>query len=400
MTKTLLFDIDDTLLGNSMDSFLPSYLKALAKHLSAYVPPDRMVPQLLAATRRMEENNLPDCTLEKVFSAAFYPALGYRQEDLADTLVEFYENIFPTLANVSEFRPEASRVIDSVLAEGYQVAIATNPLFPRRAVEHRLAWAGLPVDRYPFNILTSYENFHFAKPNPAYFAEILAQLGWPDGPIIMVGDDTERDIAPARRLGLATFQVNSSKITVQGNAAHGTGGLLDLLDWLKSTPSELLLPDFKTPQATRFTLRSTPAVFDTWCATLSPERWILQSQPPAWSPVEIICHLRDVDIEVNLPRLKKIIATPNPFIPGSDSDRWAEERKYIQQNGRQALNSFTTARMEMLSILENLSPAEWELPARHAIFGPSRLFEMVEITSAHDRLHVEQLRKELASPDK
>jgi hypothetical protein len=52
--------------------------------------------------------------------------------------------------------------------------------------------------------------------------------------------------------------------------------------------------------------------------------------------------------------------------------------------------------MEMLSILEKLSPAEWELPARHAIFGPTHLFEMVEITSAHDRLHVEQLRKELA----
>ena len=396
MTKTLLFDIDQTLLGNSMDTFLPSYLKTLARHLSPFIPPDKMVPQLLAATRLMEENNLPDCTLEKVFSAGFYPALGYRQEDLAGTLADFYENVFPTLVNVAEFRPEAAQVIDSVLAEGYQIAIATNPLFPRRAVEHRLAWAGLPVERYPFKILTSYENFHFAKPNPAYYAEILAQLGWPDGPIVMVGDDPERDIIPARRLGLATFHVNSTAVTGQGNPAHGAGSLLDLLDWLKATPPELLLPDFNTPQATQFTLRTTPAVFDTWCANLTPERWSLQSQPPAWSPVEIVCHLRDVDSEVNLPRLKKIISTPNPFIPGSDSDRWAEERKYIHQNGRQALNSFTTARMEMISIMEKLRPAEWELPARHAIFGPTHLFEMVEITSAHDRLHVEQLRKELA----
>ena len=396
MTKTLLFDLDDTLVGNSMDDFLPSYLKSLARHLSAYTPPDKMVPQLLTATKLMEENNRPDCTLEKVFSAGFYPALGLNQGDLAVTLADFYENVFPKLNTVVEFRPEAVKVVETAFAQGYQIAIATNPLFPRRAVEHRLTWAGLPVERYPFEIITSYDKFHFAKPNPAYYAEILAQLGWPDGPIVMVGDDPLRDITPARQLGLATFQVNSTELHVQGKPAHSSGRLLDLLKWLETTPPEQLLPDYRTPQATQITLRSTPAVFDTWCDPLPAQRWNQQSQPPAWSPVEIICHLRDLDREVNLPRLRKILEIDNPFIPGSDTDRWADERQYLRQDGRQALCDFTIARLEMLNFLENLTEADWERPARHAIFGPSRLFEMVEITSAHDRLHVEQLRQELA----
>lgn len=396
MTKTLLFDLDDTLMGNSMDDFLPSYLEALAGHLSAYIPPEEMVPQLLAATRLMEKNNQPDCTLEDVFSAGFYPALGVSQSDLAATLAEFYEAVFPTLMSVAEFRPEAVKVVESALAQGYQIAIATNPLFPRRAVEHRLTWAGLPANRYPFALITSYEKFHFAKPNPAYYAEILGQLGWPDGPIVMVGDDPIRDIIPARQLGIATFHVNPTGMAVQGKPAHGSGSLLDLLHWLETTPPEQLLPDYKTRLAAQHTLRSTPAVFDTWCDPLPAERWNQQSQPPAWSPVEIICHLRDGDREVNLSRLRKILDSDNPFIPGSDTDRWAAERQYIREDGPRALESFTTVRLEMLATLEKLADTDWERPARHAIFGPSRLFEMVEITSAHDRLHVTQLRQELA----
>lgn len=397
MTKTLLFDLDDTLLGNNMDAFLPSYLKALAKHLAPYTPPEKMVPQLLAATRLMEENDRPDCTLEEVFSSGFYPALGLNQGDLREVLDQFYEEVFPLLKHVSDFRTEAVQVIESVLAEGYQIAIATNPLFPQRAVEHRLAWAGLPVDQYDFKLITSYENFHFSKPNPTYYAEILAQLGWPEGPIVMVGDDPTRDIAPARQLGLATYQVHEAAQAGERQPASGSGNLLNLLEWLKTTPQEELLPDYKTPQAAFVTLRSTPAFFDSWCKSIPVQRWNQRSNPPAWSPVEIVCHLRDVDIEVNLPRLQKILSSDNPFIPGSDSDRWAEERQYIQENGPLALSKFTRARLEILNLLEKLTPADWERPARHAIFGPSRLFEMVDITSAHDRLHVEQFRKELTS---
>ena len=61
---------------------------------------------------------------------------------------------------------------------------------------------------------------------------------------------------------------------------------------------------------------------------ISEPSWIKRPSPDAWSLTEIICHLRDVEQEVNLPRLKKIIQENNPFIHGVDSDRWADERDY------------------------------------------------------------------------
>ena len=73
-----------------------------------------------------------------------------------------------------------------------------------------------------------------------------------------------------------------------------------------------------------------------------------------------------------------------------DTDRWAEERNYIQQDGRSALHRFTYDRIKLLSLLEGLTPAEWQRPARHAIFGPTTLQELVGFIVGHDRLHVRQ----------
>lgn len=66
---------------------------------------------------------------------------------------------------------------------GYRLVLATNPVFPREAILERMRWAG--VERAPWEIITTYEEYHFCKPNPNYFAEILAKMGLlgagPDG---------------------------------------------------------------------------------------------------------------------------------------------------------------------------------------------------------------------------
>jgi len=38
MIQTILFDLDETLLGNHMDTFLPSYFALLGKHAARYIP--------------------------------------------------------------------------------------------------------------------------------------------------------------------------------------------------------------------------------------------------------------------------------------------------------------------------------------------------------------------------
>ncbi len=83
MTLTLLFDLDDTLLINDFDRFLPVYLKALGEHLNHSVAPEIMIPSLLSATQVMQKNTNPTLTLEEAFDQAFYPAIGTTQKRAA-----------------------------------------------------------------------------------------------------------------------------------------------------------------------------------------------------------------------------------------------------------------------------------------------------------------------------
>jgi len=397
MTLTLLLDLDDTCLGNSMDTFIPAYLEALGEHLASYVPPEKMVPTLLASTQLMLQNKSPDRRLKQVFDQAFFPTLGIDVDDFQNQIDSFYVEKFPSLEGLTQFRPEAVRMVEEAFARGYNVVIATNPLFPLTAILQRLDWAGLPPQRYPFSLIPSYESFFFAKPNTAFFAETLSRLGWPEGPVVMVGDDLNLDITPARQLGLGTFWINNNEQPSKDNpnASDGHGTLAELLPWLDATPREHLLPDYTHPEGMLAILRSTPAVLEAISGDLDKPTWTKHPGPGEWSFTEILCHFRDVDAEVNLPRIVSVLQETNPFIPGIDTDQWAEERLYFCQNGREALDDFISSRIQLLDILDNLKPDDWTRPARHAIFGPTVLKELISIIVGHDRLHIRQVHTSL-----
>ena len=395
MTLTLLFDIDDTLLGNNMDTFLPEYLKALSAHMASYADPRCLVKTLMGASDQMIANLRPDRTLEEVFDAGFYPPLGIEKNQVRGILDTFYTQEFPKLRSITQARPEAVDLVKTSLSRGYRIAIATNPLFPLTAVTQRLSWAGLSPEEISFALIPSFQTFHFAKPNPAYFAELMARLAWPERSVVMVGDDFNLDITPARQAGLATFWVTPQGFSLPENQPlpNGHGTLTGLLPWLDSTGLDSLQPDFTSPSAILATLRSTPALLHSLCAGLTPESWVHRPVEGEWSVIEILCHLADMDAEVNLPRLRKVLQENNPFVAGLDTDAWADARQYIQRDGLRSLQDFVTARLELITFLESLSPADWQRPARHAVFGPTCLHEMIIFAAGHDRLHVRQIHQ-------
>jgi HAD superfamily hydrolase (TIGR01549 family) len=397
VTLTLLLDLDNTLLENNIESFLPHYLGIFSKHVAPYIDPNCFVDNLLLGTRAMVKNRRPDRTLQEVFEEVFYTATRMDRIQFTGLADQFYAEIFPTLRSLTRPRPEAVQLVEQALARGYRLAITTNPLFPRLAMLHRLAWAGLPVEKYPFELITSYETFHFAKPDAAYYAEVLSRLGWPSGGVLMVGDDLDRDIAAARQLGVPAFWLASDGVALPDGLEQPTnhGELGDIIPWLDQAPAGALQPDYTSPSAKLATLRSTPAVLDSLCRHLPAEVWKQRPFPGEWSLIEVLCHLRDVDQEVNLERVQKVLLENNPFLPGKDTDPWAVERCYIEQEGLLGLQRFTQARLKLLEMLEPLPGEGWQLSARHAIFGPTRLFELVDIIASHDRLHIQQVQKVL-----
>jgi HAD superfamily hydrolase (TIGR01549 family) len=388
MTLTLLLDLDDTLLENNMDTFLPAYLKGLAGRLAPFVEPDRMVKALLAATGQMVKNTSPARTLEETFDAAFYPALGLEKETVRPALDAYYAEDFPHLQKLTRPHPQTSALVEKALRAGYRVGIATNPLFPRIAIEQRIAWAGL--GDAPFALIPAYETFHFAKPNPAFVSEFLGHMGWPDGPVLMVGDDLENDYAAARGAGIAMYWVPKAGKPIPPGGPDLRGDLGDLLDFLDASTWETLWPDFSAPSACLASLRATPATLSTMMRGITPQTWAKRPTPTSWNLTEIACHLRDAENEVNLARIQKILHDDAPFLAGMDTDAWATERRYAEQDGPAALQAFVTARIETLSLLTPLPMEAWQRPARHAIFGPTTLQELAGVIDRHDHIHLRQ----------
>ena len=393
MKPLLLFDLDNTLLYNDINFFLGAYLQALGKHLSTRIAPEKMVPLLLAGTDKMIKKEMPAQTLEETFDQAFYPAMGIPKEDLAEEIRNFYEEIYPGLVSLTRTRPEAIQLIDFAFQNDYPVVIATNPLFPLKAILHRLEWAGIPVEKYPYQLVTTYETFHFAKPNPAYYAEILAQLGWRERAALMIGDSLEDDIIPASQIGIAGYFVTDQPVCLpEGIHNYSSQGSLDkVLSWIKATGEREGKRGRQSAQGMVSILKSTPAVLETLSSCQDERIW--QERPAAneWCLAEIVAHLRDVDREVNLPRLKKVCLEDNPYLQSVDTDPWANERKYILENGLSARQDFLTVRTKLLEMISALSEIDWQRPACHAIFGPTNVRELVSNIATHDQLHFRQI---------
>jgi FMN phosphatase YigB (HAD superfamily) len=388
----ILFDLDDTLLGNEVNNFIPAYLQSLAKRMASVADPTELTKTLLMATRQMVDNLDPSQTLEDRFDAVFYPTLGLLRQEVQSIIDSFYEIDFPRLKGLTQYLPNSVKVVEQVMARGDRVAIATNPLFPSTAILQRLSWAGFPNAQALFELIPSYHTFHFAKPNPAFFAEFLAQLGWPTIPVVMVGNDIEMDIGAACQLGMPVFWIangEAAKWNGEGDVPPH-GNITDLIPWLETISPQPIQKSCNTPCALLAVLRSTPAALDTIYrqqTTNCDSRTGLQ----AGSLDEVICHLRDMDREDNLPRLQNIISEQSPT-------RWHNEistniYKYSQEEGFQALKDFTKTRIEILQLLEDLPSDRWECSVQYKHSGSIQLRDIVNYIAGHDILHIQQVFK-------
>ena len=388
MTLTLLLDLDDTLLNTNLDAFVPAYFQALAKELSPQIAPEKMFRALISGTRLMSESEDFSHTLEEIFNADFYPQVNVPQNELSLAIEEFYDNVFPTLAGLTSQKPEAKPFVDWAFAQGYRIAVATDPLLPRKATYHRLRWAGFDPEQ--FELVSTFDHFHFSKTHPAYYAEVLGRMGWPDGPVLMVGNDMERDISPAQKLGLETYHVDDGSAVGSGPDAGVRGNLQDLRLWLESTDLASLTPSFKSIDSLLGILSATPAVLNGLSRGLDPVAWAHEPTTDDWSLTELVCHMRDTEREIHHMQIKLFREQNEPFIPRPDTSVWASQRDYLHENGKAALKEFNDARRETLALLQNIEKKEWGRKARHAIFGPTNFLEVISFIADHDRMHVQQ----------
>src|SRR5688500_5369368 len=135
MSLTLLFDLDDTLLDTNLEAFVPAYFQALVTHLSDYVAADVMLRALIQGMSLMNESDDPTRTLQEVFEAEFYPALGIPKDELKEVLENFYDEVFPKLAEHTAVRPAAAPLIEWALSCGFRIEIGRASCRERVEIE-------------------------------------------------------------------------------------------------------------------------------------------------------------------------------------------------------------------------------------------------------------------------
>jgi FMN phosphatase YigB (HAD superfamily) len=241
MFKAILLDLDDTLLANPMETFIPAYFQALGGYLAHLVPPERLLEELMRGSRAMEVNAGDGPTNEEAFASVFYSALEYERSDLEPVIQEFYAEEYPKLRTLTRPVPEGRPLVEWAFENGLKVAIATNPFFPRTAIEQRLEWANVPATEFDYALITCYEKMHATKAHPAYYQEVVDLLGLQPRDCLMVGDDWQRDMEPAASVGIPIYWITPPHDTllpvppmqkVKGGVLIGQGTLESLWDWI------------------------------------------------------------------------------------------------------------------------------------------------------------------------
>ena len=228
MIKTVLFDLDGTLLPMDQEIFVKSYLSRLA---AAMIPhgydPKLLVKSIWAGTAAMVKNN-GTASNEDVFWTTCNAVYGKNVRRDEAKFDAFYRMDFQSVREDCGFDPRAAETVRAL----HRMGLATNPLFPAVATYSRTRWAGLSAE--DFLLITTYETSSHCKPNPDYYREILGKLNLKPEECLMVGNDVDEDLI-AEELGMRVFLLTDCLINKSGKdiAAYPHGSFPELLTFIR-----------------------------------------------------------------------------------------------------------------------------------------------------------------------
>lgn len=234
MLECVMFDLDRTLLYMDQIAFTKAYLGEIGEFMTRYgYEPSRLAKTIMSCTYEMIANDGSN-TNYTVFWSAF--ARAYGESALGDMprFDKFYVKRFDALSTDCGKIAGAAEAVEKIRAMGLKLVLASNPVFPRIAMEKRAAWAG--VDAGIFDYVTSYENSKFCKPNPQYYTEIASKLSVAPENCLMVGNDVSDDIVPAKRAGLKVFLLPEYILNPKNAdiSEYTRGGFDELLEYIRN----------------------------------------------------------------------------------------------------------------------------------------------------------------------
>ena len=203
MINTILFDLDGTVLPMDLNGFMQLYFREMGKMFQDMIDGRLLAKHIMESTAHMVKN-LEDRTNEDVFMTRFSELIDGDIDVYKKRFDEFYDTLFLNVRQTTHQNDSMIKAIKLLKDKGYNIVLATNPLFPMKANHHRIEWAGLvPND---FSYISSFEGNKYCKPNLEYYQEVLSAINRLPNECMMVGNDVLEDMVAAK-LGIKTYLI-------------------------------------------------------------------------------------------------------------------------------------------------------------------------------------------------
>lgn len=236
MIKTVLFDLDGTLLSMDNEVFIKYYFKLLLKKMVPYgYDPKELVENIMKATYTVVANDGSMTNRDRFFMSfnkLMAGKLHATSDELEKIFEDFYNNEFDEAKCVIDRNDDIRRVIDMLRDNNIDIIIATAPVFPSVAVNKRLSWIGEDIGSFKY--VSTYENSTYCKPNIKYYEEIINKNQLDKDSMLMVGNDLNDDIKPCEALGIDTFFIDRYAVNDDQNYQKNRGSFNDLYEYIQN----------------------------------------------------------------------------------------------------------------------------------------------------------------------
>ncbi len=232
MRDTFLFDLDGTLLPFEIEDFMKIYFSELGKHFHDMIDGKVLANYILASTEAMINNLEPQPNEEK-FMEHFSKLVGAHElTEYKKKFDLFYDDKFDRVRECIEVVPLIKDSIEILKSKGYNLVVATNPIFPIKAIHKRIEWAGLNIE--DFSYISCYQKNCYCKPHIEFYQEVLDAIGKEPVECYMVGNDVQEDLV-AGKLGIETYLITNYMINRNDEEVKSTyqGTYEDFYEFVK-----------------------------------------------------------------------------------------------------------------------------------------------------------------------